>query len=109
MTTSNCHGALERERVRLLEDLRHRHNDDVRIASEACQGNSVLANPGGVYSRARGVDYAASFIADDAGDLGRILIQTLAREDVGEVNANGLDTNSHLAWTWCRVRRLAHV
>ena len=97
----NRRGLLVRERGGLLEDLRRRHRDDVRVAAEAGQSDDLRADQGLVDPAAHRVHHARHFIADDGRKLGGVGIETLARQDVGEVDAARLDANPHLP----RLRR----
>ena len=98
-----------REPGRLLEDLRHRHRDDVRIASEVSESDDILADHGVVDPGAHRVRQPRDFIADHGGKRRRIGIQTLTGQDVGEVDAARLDANPHLPRPRLRVGSLPYL
>src|SRR6266478_4600287 len=105
----NRRGLFMGERGRFREDLFHRHNRYVRIAAEARQRKDVPGDPGLVHAWTYHVHNTGNFVADDTGNLRRVGIQTLAREDVGKVDAAGFYTNPDLAPSRARVRRFTQL
>src|SRR4029079_18422982 len=67
------------------------------------------ADQGTVDPAADLVHDARDLVADDGRELRRIGIQTLARQDVGEVDAARHDTDPHLTRLRLRIRRFPQL
>ncbi len=97
------------ELVRELESQRGRNHDDVRVAAEARQRHHPIAVAHSRDPRADAVDASGDFVADDDGRFWSVWIEAEAREDVGEVDARGADTEANLALTRRGIGGFPHL
>ena len=105
----DCRSLFMGQRGRFRKELFLRHDHYVRIAAETRQRKDVPADPGLVNAGTYGIRGAGNFVADNAGNPGRVGIKAPAREDVGKVNAAGFYANPDLARRRARVRGFAQL
>ncbi len=86
-----------------------RHDDAIRVAAEAGEGDDAIARAMRRHARSNRIDDARDFVADDDRRLRRVRIESDPREDVGEVDAGRAHRDPDLAVSGRGIRGLAQL
>src|SRR6185369_14250462 len=94
---------LERQLLRLLKYLRRLHRDHLRLPTKTRQRNDRLADERTVHVFTNCIDDTADLVSHHARLRRSIRIQTLTRENVGEVQTRRTHTNDDLIIARCWI------
>src|ERR1043166_7871593 len=99
----NRRGLFERETFGFIEHLVRFHHDELRLPTKTRHRGHRLTDERTIDSLAYSLDHATYFVTHHAGLWRCIWIQTLARENVGEVQSSGAHADQHLARARLRI------
>ena len=99
---------LEAPSLRQREDERGGNHDELALAPELGHRDDTVPDPRRGDAAPHGVHDARNFVADDARRPGRVGVEALPSQQIGEVDARRLDPDAHRAWGDRWIGRLAH-